>query len=786
MFTNYLKVAWRNLLTNKLYAFINISGLAIGLAVCMLIVLYLRHERSFDTFHKNADRICRVQAKLKIGTDSFYLPYMNYAAGPSIKQSEPSIESFLRIREHLQNAIVQNTNTPSLKFGETGFLFADSNFFSFFTFPLRQGAAALVLQQPFSVVISQKAAEKYFGRENPIGRTLRYNSQHDFTITGVAKKTPSNSSIDFDFVASLSSLSAISGEKELLTNNENAFATYFMVKQASHFPRIETGLLQADKTKAFRYIATPLADLHRTAATETGSAKYITTFAFIATLILLLALINYMSLATARATIRAREIGVRKTLGADRKAIAFQFFIESALYTTIAFLLAYILCVQCQHYFFHYLQIDIDNLFVYHPYIVLSFAGLFIITVIVAATYPALVLSAYKPVLVLYGKLNKQSGGVSVRKFFTVFQFSISVALLICALVIGRQLQYFKQANTGVARENIIMLPFSARIGQHYAAFRNDVASLPGIAQTSAALHPMYKGYDMMATKPQNSNDMVLVPTLMVDQHFIPMLNLQWKTVPPDPLFYRNRQAVLLNETAIEKLALGNDALAQKIDDQYEVAGVLKDFHFASLQHKIDALAVFVTTDTDTAALWAKNGGCLFGKINSQAHTAAVIEGLKKIYETYDAECPFDYSFMDAAFDAQYKAEDRLLKIINVFTGFTILIACFGLFGLSAFVIVQRTKEIGIRKVMGASVPDIVALLSTDFLKLVGIAIVIASPVAWYVMEQWLQHFAYRTAIPMQIFVVTAIAVALITVFTVAFQAIKAAIANPVKSLRTE
>lgn len=786
MFISYLKTAWRNLLSNKIYAFINISGLAIGLAVCMLIVSYLGHESSYDTFHVNAKRICHVQAKIKMGSDSLYLPYLNYASGPLLKQNEPAVESFVRIRQNLQNTVVQNSDNPAIKFAENKFLFADSNFFRFFSFSLAHGNKEQVLQRPFSIVISQKAAEKYFSSENPVGKILRYNNKYDFTITGIAEIAPSNSSIDFDFVASLSSIAAIAGEKDLLINGESAFSTYFLVKQRAAFSRIEARLSQANKINEMRYVATPLTDMHLAAGRDTGSTKFIATLTFIATLILLLALINYISLSTARATNRAKEIGVRKTLGANRKTIALQFFVESALYITIAFGLAYILCVLFQPRFFDFLQIDIDNSFIYYPYILLSFAGLFMITVVVASTYPSLILSAYKPVLVLYGKFSRQSGGVNVRKFFTVFQFFISVSLLICGLVIGKQIQFFKHADTGVERENIVMIPFTARTGQHYASFRNEIESLPGIGQTSASLHPMYKGQDIMAVKPQNSNEMVLVPTLMVDQNFVSLLNLQWIIKPSDSLFYRNRKAVLLNETAVEKLNLGNNVSTQKVDDQFEVAGVLKDFHYASLQHKIDALCVFVTTDTDTAALWAKNGGCLFGKINPHVQTATIIQQLKTIHESYDNEAPFEYFFMDESFDAQYKGEERLLKIVTVFTAISIFIACLGLFGLSAFVIVQRTKEIGIRKVMGASIPDIVVLLSKDFMKLVAVAIVIAFPVGWYVMEQWLQNFAYRTTISVTVFVITALIAVLIALFTISIQAIKAALTNPVNNLRTE
>jgi putative ABC transport system permease protein len=296
----------------------------------------------------------------------------------------------------------------------------------------------------------------------------------------------------------------------------------------------------------------------------------------------------------------------------------------------------------------------------------------------------------------------------------------------------------------------------------------------------------MYKGYDIMGIKPENSNEMVLLPMLAVDQNFISLLGLEWKIQPSDSFFYLNDKKVILNETAVEKLSLGINPMHKKVDDQIEVAGVLKDFNFASLQTKIDALCVFVKKDSDTTSLWAKNGGCVFAKINQHVNMPSAIQQFKNIYEKFENEKPFEYHFMDDAYDEQYKAEERLLKILSTFTVFTLLIACLGLFGLATFLAIQRTREIGIRKVLGASVTQVAALLSKDFVKLVLIAFVIASPIAWWVLDKWLQNFTYRISISWWVFALSGLAVVLMALVTVSFQAIKAAIANPVKSLRTE
>jgi putative ABC transport system permease protein len=797
MFTNHLKIAWRSLERNKMYSFVNISGLAIGLAVCMLIVLYVGHELSYDKFHKNAERIVWVQAKIKMGGDSVFMPGLSYVAAPLAKQKVPSVEDFTRFMEDYPIPVIENPQLPLLRFAETGFLFADSNFFDFFSFELIEGYKQEVLKKPFTMVISQKIAQKYFGKQDPIGKIIRYNNAYYFTITGVAEKTPSNSSINYDFVASLSSISAIN-EKKSLTGSQNvevgSFSSYFLLKHPQDAERLEAGLLQLDKNASKssrrdeRYIAVPLTQTHLNASYNAGTnIKYLKIFPFVAALVLLLAIINYMSLSTARSTIRSKEIGVRKVLGADRKTIALQFFVESALFTAISFVLGYILCVAFQPLFFNFLQIDIDKSFLHSPIMIGSFSVLFFITLLLAASYPSILLSAYKPVLVLYGKFNKKNGGPGIRKFFTVFQFSIAILLIVCGIVIDRQMYFLRHADTGVDRENIVMIPFAQTIGKHYTAFQREVQALAPIRQTTTDHYPMYKGTDMFFVKANKSNINVPLPVLTVDENFISLLNLKWKIPPADSLFYLKNNTIILNEAAVEKLDFGIQPLNRKLaigDQDYYIAGVLKDFNYESLEGKIGALGVFMSRDTISS--WGQVGGCLFAKIKPRTNTPEVIQQLKTIYEKYDAATPFEYYFMDDVFNAMYKAEDRLSKIFSVFTAFTLLIACLGLFGLSTFMALQRTKEVGIRKVLGASVRQVAALLSKDFIKLVLVAIVIASPLAWWAMNKWLEAFAYRVQISWWMFVLADVMALVIALATVGFQAINAAIANPVKSLRTE
>ena len=788
MFKNYLKISWRNLIQNKVYSFINITGLAIGLAVCMLIVLYVGHEYSYDRFHKNAERIFSVKSKIKLGNDSLYLTQLPYTTPVELQQTEPSVEAFLRVRQE-REAIIQNNQEPSLKFAENKFFFADANFFTFFSFKLQRGNKDQVLQNPFSVVISQNIAKKYFGEKDPVGKTIRYNNIYDFIVTGVAGKIPSNSSIEFDFITSISSLYSIAAKDSGQAMEENNFSTYFLLKQPADISTVEQQLLRLGqpKNKAIgRYIGTPLTSLRLSEATDNSNTKYLKIFPFVAALILILALINYMSLSTARSTTRTKEIGVRKVLGADRKMIASQFFVESVLFTSIAFVLGYVLCNLFRPLFFDLMQINIDGSFLLNQYILLSFGLLFIITAILAASYPSILLSAYRPVVVLYGKLSRQGGGISVRKFFTVFQFSISVILIVCGIVINKQIDFFRNTDTGVNRENIVLIPFTSNAAKHYEALKKDIGSISATRQVSTALHPMYKGYDMMGTKATSTGQFVFIPWMLVDQDFISLLGLQWKIKPQDPLFYNNDSAVILNETALQKLGMGNDAVGRKMDDELTVAGVLKDFNYASLQNKIEALCLFVTKDNDSSSLWTKNGGCFFVKINPNVNISRFINEAKTVYGKYDGESPFTYNFLDDAFDAMYKAEDRLLKLLTAFTVFAIFIACLGLFGLAAFMVIQRTKEVGVRKVLGASVAQVTFLLSKDFAKLVLISVVIAAPIAWWIMDKWLTAFAYRTPISWWVFGITACITLSVALITISVQAIKAAVANPVKSLRTE
>jgi putative ABC transport system permease protein len=794
MLRNYFKLAWRNLINNKLYSFLNIGGLSVGICVCMLIMVYVAHDMSFDRFHKNAGRIFYPVMNLKIGDNEESIDRMSYESAQIVKNADPAIESFLRMQQITDNKVIENINSPAKKFTEKKIFVADGNFFDFFSFHLIDGNPNTVLSRPFTMVISQRAAQKYFGKENAVGKLLKYDAKYIFEVTGIAENAPSNSSIDFDFIGSASSYPAMNSGQSATSGivEPGEFRTFLLLKDAEH-ANATAALIQTlsenahDKFSIFKYGLNALVNRHKD-YDEPGNIEYRKIFPLVAVLILFLALINYMSLATARSAIRSKEIGVRKVLGANRGKIVKQFYVESTLYALIAFILAVTLFTAVRPAFYNLLQLKIDDTFLYSPYALGIFASLLVVTIFISGSYPSLVLSSFSPVKVLYGRLGKQKAASFIRKTFTVIQFSISVALIISSIIINRQLYFLRHMDTGMQREQVIMIPYQKELNRHHLAFKKSIENLPGIEKVATAAAPIFGGIDMTNAHPKDSKLNIFVSELYVDQTFVNLLGLKWEIPPASDLIPGMKGQILINEEAANKLNLPADPIGQQLvigRDSVTVCAVLKNFNYSSLHNKIDALCIFVINETDSSWV-ADNGDCLFAKINPHTNIPTLLESIRNVYDRFDKTTPFEYHFLDDAFEAQFRAEDRLSKIFDVFTVITIFIACMGLFGLAAFSAAQRTKEIGIRKVLGADTISIITLISFNFIKLVLISIIIAIPLAWISMDNWLQGFPYRTNIGLWIFVIAAISTILIALATVSFQAIKAAVANPVKNLRTE
>jgi putative ABC transport system permease protein len=641
-------------------------------------------------------------------------------------------------------------------------------------------------------VLSESAAKKYFGKQDPTGKPVLFDGHLLLKVTGICADPPSNSTISFSFIAPFS-LIAHTDESSQLTMNwfgSGNFLTLLKLRDTGAVNNVTTTatrLAAMDKSgvnSGLVFKLSPLKDNHLSASPVggAGSTRYLSLFTLVAGLILLLALINYMSLATARAVTRAREVGVRKAIGADRKSVAGQFYTESALSVLLAFFIGAMLFLTLHHLFFGMIGLKIDPSFLKTPALLFSFLGLMLLTILVAGSYPSLVLSAYNPVIVLYGRLSHQSGGASVRKGFTVLQFAISIALVICTLFIGRQLRYMQQAETGVDRNNVVMVTCEKTLKQ-YQAFKQEVTALPSVEETATANYSFYKGVPTGSFKTKTPGHEISMGFMVVDTGFISLMRLHWKEKPASMATVMDGHHPILNEVAVAEMGYSGSATGQVVQDDHLVGGVLKDFNYVSLAEEIKPLQLYI--GLDTAAFGLQNN-VLFVRFWPHSDIAAMLRKIGQIYGAFDKTAAFSYEFLDDAYDNQYKAEDKLAGLMGVFSTITVIIACLGLFALATFSAQQRTKEIGIRKVLGASVDDIATSLSIDFLKPVGLSLLLAVPISALVMHSWLNKYAYRIPLNWRVFTEASGFMAGLALATVFFLSVKAARANPANSLRSE
>lgn len=792
----YMEIAWRNLIRHKLFSLINVVGLSSGLAVCLLILIYVAHEFSFDRFHKNYRNISYLTEKTTFDGTVLISDRWSYATGEVLKRNVPTIAGYIRVRSADKPAIVENPELPGVKFTEADLLYADKNFFKVFTFRLIEGDADNVLTKPFSVVISSKMATKYFGLQDPRGKLLSIKTDSTtnlYQVTGVAENSPSNSSIVFNFVVSGASLRAQPDLCSMFKSQKvegGNFKTYFVLDHPG-----DTGILQrylklSAKTRQFQgkhsYSLIPLADVHLTYG-DTTDNKYLKIFPMAGGLILLLALVNYMSLSTARFAVRAKEIGVRKVAGADRKQIALQFYVESALVTIISFVLAYAICFLIKVSLLTRLGIQMDSSFLYSlPSITIAIFVL-ILTIGLAGSYPAFILSAYKPVATLTGQMSKSSGGDLARKFFTGVQFTISTGLIVCGIIMAAQLYFFRHTNTGISREDVIMIPVVSFPGNSHQQFKRQVSQLAGVKEIATSLYPMYRGFDVSFVHKKNSAETVPLSILSVDSNFIHALGIRWKILPPPQTDLAQSGQVILNETAVRKLNLSGNPVGQLLDfggrERIKIAGIVKNFNISSLVYEVEPMGLLISADT---AFLSKGNAFIYVRTIPHTNLTSLIDKIAGSFKEYDKINVFSYSFLDEKFNLQYKAEDQLATIFNAFTLIAIILAILGLFGLTAFSAGQRTKEIGIRKVLGASARGITALLSIEFMTPVGVAILIGCLGAWLTMQKWLENFAFRVEIHWWMFGIAALVSTVVATLTIFYHTLKAATANPVKSLRRD
>ena len=802
MIRNYLKIALRSLVKNKTYSAINIGGLALGIAVSLLILLFVVHERTYDHFHANADQIFRVYTKIKFGDQVIQSDRVSARFGPAVQEANGGVLDMVRIAT-TPGRVVIKTN-PERKFFEDKFILADPSFLTVFAFPIVEGSSKTALIRPMTVLLTERTAERYFGREDPVGKTIMFNNKLRFEVTGILKNPPSNSTIQFDFVASLKSHPAIEGLREGFIKDDDValnsqyiqngnFQTFFRLRSSADTAsilRTLPALIKASgaNPKSTKYIIDPLTSVHLGMNFgDTSNSRYLAIFLGIAALTLLLALINYMSLTTARATQRAREVGVRKVMGAARRELAGQFYGESILITGIAFGVALGLVQLLRPSFYQLLQLNIDPSFIYTPSFGLAALALLIGCVLISGSYPAMLLSSFSPVNVLKGNFTAGSGGTKVRRVFTVVQFSVSIGLIGCSILIYQQVQHLQSRKLGLYKDRVLVVPVDGSLARQYSAFKHDLRQVPGVERVAAASSVLYKegGNIYFTQSPVTKKDMS-IHVLSVDDQFAETLQIPWKS-KPDLMRLAAPNTVVLNEIAVRKIGFDGQPLGQHIsfgDEKSEVVGVMRNFYFTNINDSNEPLALFVAKDT--ASAMATAGGSLYIRIQPGADLPQTVSRIETVYQDLNAEKPFEYYFLDQTFNSIYKSEARLASLFGAFTVFALLIACLGLFGLAAFTAEIRTKEIGVRKVLGASVGSIVTLLSKDFMKLILLSIVIASPIAWWAMNKWLQDFAYKIDIAWWVFALAGGLATGIALLTISFQSVKAALMNPVKSLRSE
>lgn len=792
MIKNYFKIAFRNLIRNKAFSIVNITGLTFGLTCCLLLTLYLNHELSFDKFHSNADKIVRVIMEYKIGDEGNKGDFTSAKVFPEFKRQFPEVISGVRFTS--VNRILRYNDKV---LDEKNILFADSTFFSVFDFKLLSGTKDDVLKAPKMIVLTESTARKYFDKENPIGKTILMGSgQTPFLVTGVTKDCPANSQITYNAVASISTLAPLPDQS---FSNAN-YTTYLLLNnKASINPlqqKINTYLAKENTSSNFKisFELEAFTKIHLyssfDALVPNTNIYYIYIIIAVALLILTIACFTYINLSTARSTERAKEVGIRKVSGAHRSQLFWQFISESLLVCLFSVVISFVLMFVLLPSFNMLTGREITYSALLTP-VIFFIATLFIIIIaLLAGSYPAMMISGFHPVKILKGAFKNTESGTRLRKGLIVFQFVISIFLIISTFIIKDQLSLIQEKKLGYNRDNVLIIDTDTKINQAGDVVKTELRSIPSVISVSKAHESPVKiigGYNMSSS---DVSKQMAVTANPVDEDYIDATGLELvaggKMTKQDILDVSNEDQgknyfhFILNESAARALGWSpQEAIGKKmyLDETRpgEVRGVVKDFHFASLHSAIQPLVLFPYNWSNV--LIVKTDG------NNIATTIAAIE---KKWNKLAPHRPFTYRFMDEDYQKMYKNEMRTGKVFNVFAMLAIVLACLGLFGLSAYAARQRVKEIGVRKVLGASVAQISLLLSSSFVKLISIAFVLSVPIAWFAMNKWLQQFSYRVEIKWWIFIVAGILSILIALFTISYQFIKAAMANPVKCLRTE
>jgi len=802
MLKNYIKIAWRNLIRNRAYSLINIIGLSVGIASCLLIFLFIQDELSFDRYHENSDRIYRVYRDFQSEEMSRQTLATSNLLAPALQRDIPEIENGVRLSKRYPEVLVAFENE---KFYEQKFFFADPSIFDVFSFRMLKGNSETALNRPFTVVLTESMAEKYFGESDPMGKTLVIRGNwgpDEYEVTGILEDTPHNSHFSINFLTSFETLRSKTPNAERRFESWRHVGSYtYVLLDSKVKPTDISGKLKSiveryqpeSLAPALQYRLQPITDIHLHSSFEreiepNSDVRYLYIFGSIALLILFVAGINYMNLATARSSERAMEIGIRKTLGADRFGLIKQFLSESFVFAFLSLLLA-LLWVEILLPFFGNLTGKPLSLDPFSPLIFVSLIVSILLAGVSAGLYPAFFLSKFNPGSIFRGATGGRSKS-TLRNALVVFQFAISIILITSTLIVMNQLDYIRDKRLGLSGDTVVSV-FTGpgtEFRKNYSAFKDQLVGHTSI-QSVTHINPKIPSSveQDMSLQPEGFDTRININVFSTGEDFINTLEIPLiNGLSFNELTSRDEDEntgetfipVLINETAAQEWGW-NEPIGKTFEGfspRLRVAGVVKDFHYRSLKERITPLIIYPNSYSVRNVLI---------RIDTK-NLRQSMSYIENAWADIGPGTPFDYTFLDDQFDSMYKTEDRLADIFGSFTLLAIIIACMGLFGLAAFSAERRIKEIGIRKVLGATVSNIVALLSKDFIKLVMIGFVIAIPIAWYVMNRWLADFAYRIEIGAGVFLLAGTAAVLIALATVSWQSLRAATANPVESLRTE
>lgn len=797
MIKNYFLIALRSIRKNFSYSLINVFGLGLGLTICILIVSWIQHEVSFDRFHTQSHSLRRASLEYSFGGQTSKTAVSPTALLPVLTRNFSEIKTGVRIYNPASYSPFV-VSVEERKFQENSFFFADSTFFSVFTFPLVKGDAQTALNNPNTIVFSVSAAKKYFGDIDPIGKVVKVNNAREFTVTGVMEDMPDNSTLQADFVASFSTLPQSKEEQWWSANYE----TYFVLDDRTDIKQLEAKTnalvkeaLASELTNANDYVIynwIPITDIHlyseMNESVPVGDIQYIYIFSGVAFIILLLAAINYINLTTARAMDRAKEVGIRKTVGAERSQLIYQHLSESLVITVLAFAFALVFVQLLLPFFNSITGKEVSRGFFISPLFVGASTIAVLLITVLAGAYPALAITSFRPVNILKGNFKTSAKGVWLRKTLVIAQFCISVILMIGTVTVSKQLSFMQNKKLGYEKENIITLPLDRKMEEVYSQLKTELlrsGKASSVTRATESPTNVRGGYSINVEGSTNERGMILTAT-SVDPEFIPTIGMELVAgrnyTEADMQLYRSdtTYGFLVNESVVRELGFQPDGILGKKavvnGRRGEIIGVVKDFHFTSLHEPIGPFVFFNEED---------QYNYIFVKL-SAGPLQETLTQLKEIFTTVVPHRPFEYQFLDQQYEALYTSEQKLSYLFSAFAVLAMIIACLGLFGLVSFSAAQKTKEIGIRKVMGATASSIVLLITKEYARLILVAIIVSIPFSLWITNLLLQGFAYKTNIGPTYLAAIAFASLVLALGTASFQAIKASLINPSESMRSE